>query len=165
MPPGTKPKPVEQRMREGTHRADRHPEAIVVAGRPVPAELATPPAHLPPDAKEFWKDAIVKLAEAGIVDFVDIPAFEMLATQYARVREAGRVVAKEGHLVPGSVGQPREHPALRIERDATKEFLKLAEHFALTPVARTRLGLAGLQAKTMAAEMDDTLGKPNLTPA
>ena len=163
--PGPPPKPVEQRIREGTHRADRYPEPIVVAGRPVPAELAKPPDHLPPDAREFWSDTISKLAEVGIVDFIDVPAFEMLATQYARVCEARRVVAEDGLFVLGTVGQKREHPALKIERDATRAFLRLADHFALTPVARTRLGLAGLQAKTMAAEMDDTLGKPKLTPA
>jgi hypothetical protein len=74
------------------------------------------------------------------------------------------VIATDGHFVRGSVGQLREHPAIRIEREATAMFLKIAEHYALTPVARTRLGLAELHRRTLAQEMGGAFGNPDLQP-
>jgi P27 family predicted phage terminase small subunit len=100
----------------------------------------------------------------GIVDRVDIPVLEQLATQYARIRQAQRVIAEVGHFELGSRGQVKEHPALKIEREATRTFLTLAEQYALTPVARTRLGLAELHRRTLQAEMTDALGTAELKP-
>jgi P27 family predicted phage terminase small subunit len=137
---------------------------MLVAGRPLPEELAEPPAHLPPEAQEFWVTSVVRLVEVGIIDRVDVPVLEQLATQYARIRQAQRVLAEDGHFTRGSVGQIREHPALKIERDATSMFLKMAEHYALTPIARTRLGLAELHKRTLAKELDEGLGAPKLKP-
>jgi hypothetical protein len=90
---------------------------------------------------------------------------EQLAVQYARIRQAQRVLAVDGHFVRGSVGQLRPHPALKIEGDATDRFLKLAEHYALTPIARTRLGLAELHRRSLAEELNAGLGKPELRKA
>jgi len=71
--------------------------------------------------------------------------------------KSGRAIAKEGMFTFGSRGQPREHPAVRIERDATVLYLRAAEQFGLTPVARTRLGLAELHRRSLHAEMDRAL--------
>lgn len=159
---GRKPKPVEQRRREGNPGRRPLPETVQVGGRPDPSVFAKPPAHLEKEAKAFWKDAVQTLADVGVLDQVDGAALEMLATQYARVRQAQAAVKKHGLFTTGSVGQTREHPALRIEREATAAFMRIAEHFALTPVARTRLGLAELHRRSMAKEMDDSLGPPRL---
>jgi hypothetical protein len=40
-------KPVEQHLREGSYRPDRHPQPVLVAGRPELDELAEPPEDLP----------------------------------------------------------------------------------------------------------------------
>jgi P27 family predicted phage terminase small subunit len=160
-----KPTPIEQRIREGNPSKRPLPEPVLIAGRPDLQELADPPAHLPDDAKEFWADSVVKLCETGIIDRVDVPVLEQLCTQYARIRQAQRVLAEDGHYVRGSVGQLRPHPALKIEQDATKLFLQMAEHYALTPVARTRLGLAELHARNLKRELDEGLGNVILTDA
>jgi P27 family predicted phage terminase small subunit len=141
------------------------PDRVVVSGRPTLPELSEPPAHLPAEAKEFWAVSVTQLVDAGIADRIDIPVLEQLCTQYARIRQAQRVLAEDGHFTRGSVGQIREHPALKIEREATSMFLKMAEHYALTPIARTRLGLAELHARSLKKEMDEGLGKPDLRPA
>jgi P27 family predicted phage terminase small subunit len=163
---GRKPKPVEQRRREGgrdvSHRPE--PEMLLIAGRPQPAQLDEPPDELPVDAKRFWRDTVAKLVDAGMVDLVDEVALSMLATQYARWCQAGRVVAEFGHFATSSVGQLKEHPALKIERDAHAMFLRTAEQFGLTPVARARLGLAEIHRRTLAAEMTTALGAPELRP-
>jgi P27 family predicted phage terminase small subunit len=159
---GRKPTPVEQRKRTGNPQHRPLPEPLLVSGRPDLQELAEPPDYLPDEAKEFWRDSVIKLVETGIIDRVDVPVLEQLSVQYARIRQAQRVLAVDGHYVRGSVGQLRPHPALKIEQDATSLFLKMAEHYALTPIARTRLGLAELHKRTLAQELESGLGKANL---
>lgn len=160
---GRKPKPAEQRKREGNAGKRPLPDVVLVSGRPDLDEMREPPAHLTDDAKDFWKDSVVRLVDVGILDRVDVPALEQLCEQYARVRAAQRVIAEVGMFARGSTGQIREHPALKIEREATAMFLRLAEHFALTPIARTRLGLAELHARTLAQELDGAgLAQPEL---
>ncbi len=159
---GRKPKPLEQRQLEGNAGKRALPEPVLVGGRPGLGELAEPPDYLPDEAKAFWADTVMRLIDVGIVDRVDVPVLEQLATQYARIRQAQRVLAEDGHFVRGSVGQLRPHPALKIEQDATTMFLKLAENYALTPIARTRLGLAELHRRTLADELKEGLAKPKL---
>jgi P27 family predicted phage terminase small subunit len=156
---GRKPKPVEQRRLEGgrdvSHRAVAEP--LLVAGRPA-HEFDEPPDDLPRDAREFWRSTVSRLIEVGMLDLVDDVALRMLSTQYARWCQAGRVVAVDGHFVRGSVGQLREHPAVKIEREAHGLFVKTAEQFGLTPMARTRLGLAELHRRSLHTEMEQALG-------
>jgi P27 family predicted phage terminase small subunit len=91
-------------------------------------------------------------------------AVEAMCTQWARAQQAGRVIAEQGHATLGSTGQIVEHPALSTERNAHQLFLRFAEQYALTPVARTRLGLAELERRSLAAEMDAALGDVDDTP-
>jgi P27 family predicted phage terminase small subunit len=161
---GRKPKPTEQRIHEGNSRDHALPEPVRISGRPVPAELAEPPAHIPPDGKAFWHESVTQLVEVGIVDRVDLPILEQLCVQFARIRQAQRVLAVDGHFTRGSVGQLREHPALKIERESTRMFLQLAEHYGLTPIARTRLGLAELHRRSLKQELEGGLMQPTLTP-
>ena len=142
------------------------PQPLLVAGRPDLERFREPPAGLPEDAKEFWADSVAKLAEVGVIDVVDTPSLEMLATQYARVMQARRVIAAKGLFSLGHGGQIKESPAVKLERDAMATFMRFASEFALTPVARTRLGLAQLHGKAMAKELDDQLaGDQPSTPA
>jgi P27 family predicted phage terminase small subunit len=156
---GRKPKPVEQRRLEGgrdvSHRAVAQP--LLVGGRPT-HQFDEPPDDLPDDAREFWAETIARLLEVGMLDLVDEAALRMLSTQYARWTQAGRVVAVDGHFSRGSTGQLVEHPAVRIERDAHQLFLRTAEQFGLTPMARTRLGLAELHRRSLHSEMEHALG-------
>lgn len=159
---GRPPKPVEQRRLEGGSEVSHRPvpEPLLVAGRPDLEKFRVPPPYLPNDAKEFWGETIQRLTEVGIIDLVDGVSLELMAIQYARSRQAGRVVAVEGHFAPGAAGQIKEHPALKIERDAMAMFLRYASEFALTPVARTRLGMAELGRRAMASEMEKELDGP-----
>jgi P27 family predicted phage terminase small subunit len=162
---GRPPKPREQRVLEGNPGKRPLPEPVVLGGRPDLKEMIEPPSHLHPDAKDFWKDSVVRLVEVGILDRVDTPALEQLATQYARIRAAQRVIDEAGYFARGSTGQIKEHPALKIEERATNLFLKLAEHYGLTAIARTRLGLAELHRRSLAQELTEGLGVPELRPA
>ena len=154
---GTKPKPAEQRRLEGNPGKRALPEPMLVAGRP-DHELDEPPADLPADGKHFWRSTVSRLLEVGMLDLVDEVALRMMSTQYARWVQAGRVVAVDGHFVRGSVGQLREHPAVKIERESHRLYLSAAEQFGLTPMGRTRLGLAELHRRSLHNEMDRALG-------
>jgi P27 family predicted phage terminase small subunit len=161
---GRKPKPIEQRIAEGNPGRRPLPQPVHVDKANLD-EMLEPPEDLDPAAKEFWTFAVEKLTSIGVLDRVDQPALEMLATAYARVGHARDAITKYGHFTRGSSGQIKEHPAVKLERESVQTFLKLAEQFALTPVARTRLGLAQMQGRSMAAEMEDALGATELVEA
>jgi hypothetical protein len=153
---GRPPKPVEQKRREGNPGKRKLPEPVLVEGRPQPGSLE-PPKGLAPEAREAWERIVPTLEAVGILDGVDAMALEAMVTQWARAKQAGRVIDEFGHAALGSTGQLVEHPALATERSAMSLFLKFAEHYALTPVARTRLGLAELQRKNMMDEMNSRI--------
>ena len=134
----------------------------MVAGRPGLSELASPPADLPLDGQEFWVEVVPALCEIGMLDRIDRPLLCMLATAWARFVQAGRVVAQDGHFTRGSVGQLKEHPAIKIERESAVEFERLAQSFGLSPLGRVRLGLAQLRGRQLLEEMDAVLGEPSV---
>ena len=161
---GRKPKPVEQRLREGNTERTPLPEPLLIAGRPDMAEMVEPPEDLPADGKAAWREVVPVLAEVGILDRVDRLSLYSMCVFWARAIQAGKVVAKQGHLVRGAGGHIREHPSLKTERESFAAFHRVAEQFALTPVARTRLGLAELHRRTLRAEFESALGPPDLEP-
>jgi P27 family predicted phage terminase small subunit len=130
--------------------------AKVEVGGP-PRELPQPPEDMPEDARKVWEVTVPRLAAIGLLDVVDSFALEAMCTQWARAKQAGRVLAEQGMVTLGSTGQLVEHPALASERQAHQMFLRLAEQYALTPVARTRLGLAELKARSIANEVQGAL--------
>lgn len=159
---GRKPTPVEQRRLEGRDVSKRPlPAPLLVAGRP-DGELDEPPDFLPDEAQQFWRSTVARLVEVGMLDLVDAAALQMLAVTYARWREAGRRLDRDGLVQYGKVGTLIAHPAVRIERDAHLLYIRTAEQFGLTPVARTRLGLAELHRRSLHAEMERTLGESDV---
>lgn len=135
-----------------------------MGGRPELAEIAEPPEHLPRYAQEFWRETIVRLVEVGVIDRVDIALLEALSVAYCRMRQARDVLAVDGLFSIGSTGTIKAHPAVQIERDATLNFMRLAESFGIGALARARLGLAEVHRRTLAQEMHDLLGGEDLTP-
>jgi len=162
---GRKPKPVEQRIREGNPQRTPLPEPMLVAGRPPEDDpMLEVPEDMPADGKEAWNAVVPTLAEVGLLDRVDRLMLQAMCVQWARARQAGKVIAKQGHLIRGAGGHIREHPSLRTERDSYAAFSRFAEQFALSPVARTRLGLAEIHRRTLKAEFDSALGEADLQP-
>jgi phage terminase small subunit len=92
---GRPPKPTPTRRREGgtekqgaiSHRP--LPEPVVVAGRNVPIAA---PADIPEDARALWEEIVRQLAEAGIIDRIDLPMLREYCVQYARARQAARLI-------------------------------------------------------------------------
>jgi hypothetical protein len=94
---GRKPKPPEIRVRERMAGHRPLPQPVVIDGRRSHLE---PPDDLPADGREFWEAVVPTLAEAGVLDGVDVPVLEMASIQVARARRAGRVPpSKAGGLI------------------------------------------------------------------
>jgi len=150
--------PTEIRRREGGSVSHRPiPQTVMVGGRPEMAELAVPPADLPEDGQDLWRELAPTLIEVGILDRTDRYLFADLCRAWARKVVFGRVIAKHGYFSPGSHGQIRMHPAIAGERAAADEFRLLAALFGLSPVDRTKLGLATLAGQSMMVDLERSL--------
>lgn len=158
---GRKPKPVEIRQREGNPGKRPMPKPVRLS----PAEDLTCPTDWPAEAQECWDAVVPTLQQVGILDGVDRMALEALCLQWARAKKAAKLVQAQGMYAKGASGQMTEHPALATERNAHQQFLRFAEQYALTPVARTRLGIAELERKSMEQDLEEDLGTAKLTPA
>lgn len=155
---GRKPKPVEQRRREGNPGHRPLPETVLVGGRGVPKK----PAGLPTEAKKAWDDLAPLLHKANMLDKADLFAFECLVLQVARMKEATAHINEHGITIEGSMGQQVENPMIRAERAAQSEVRKWCERFGLDPSSRTRMGLAEQSRKPPEKELEDQIGKPKL---
>jgi P27 family predicted phage terminase small subunit len=153
---GRVPRPREERIREGKTR--NLPEPVRVTGRAELADVLLPPAHLSRDAKAWWEDVTPVLAEAGLLERVDAYVLAMAAEAWGDVMACDRVIREKGLFAMGSVGNVVPGPWMKVRRDAMLLFERYVNHLALSPVARTRLGLAGLQAASIAQAMDRELG-------
>lgn len=101
--------------------------------------MLDPPSDLPIEALEFWKDTVQLLGESGVIHGADRSALIALSVQWARAERARKVLIEEGYFALGSMGQIVEHPALSIERQAHSMFLRFAEQYGLTPIARAKI--------------------------
>lgn len=162
---GPAPKPAELRRLEaatgGTLNHTSVPDIVTPGGRPLEPPAA--PASLRDVyALELWNAVSRALHELGVLANLDLPVLAAMCTQYARMRRAQDVLELEGLFARGSTGQITQHPALKIEREATRLFHVLASEYALTPSARTRLGLDLLLGARIQRTLqeDDDLG-PN----
>lgn len=153
MPPGPKPRPVELERALGNpgHRA--LPDVVNVAGK---AEIAKP--DLDEGSAQVWDEIVPLLSEANLLDRIDAVALEGLCALVARARHASKMIGEHGYTVKhAKTGIESVSPWVRIERDAWAQAIKLGEHFGLTPVARTRLGLAVLKGRTLLQELTEGL--------
>lgn len=161
---GHKPKPTEVKRLEGNIGKRAEVEPVLVAGRPQTGdEMLECPPDLPAAGREAWESIVPQLAEVGLLDRVDRLMLKAMCMSWARAMQAGRVINAQGHLIRGAAGL-KEHPSLKTERDSLRLFANFAEQFALTPVARTRLGLAEFHRRTLATEFEASLGTVELAP-
>lgn len=94
---GRPKKPAARRAREGgtaragtvSHRPLPSTELVAIAGRNVPI---APPDDLPPPARELWVEIVQVLAEAGVIDRVDLPMLRWLCLEHARGQQAREVL-------------------------------------------------------------------------
>lgn len=165
---GRKPKPAEARDLEGGSAISHRPQApAAVVGTAIDVvngDTLAAPDYLPVEVVDVWNEIVPPLIEVGLARSVDVPALEALCTHVAIARHAFEALTKNGHLDLDSFvdytdkGVPVVSPYHRIYRDSWRDALKLAEHYGLTPISRTRLGIAALQQKGLAEQLKSIMG-------
>jgi P27 family predicted phage terminase small subunit len=164
---GRKPTPAAVREREGgaaiSHRPQAPEAAVGQALDVVNGDTLPAPDYLPVEAVEVWNEIVPALIEVGLARSVDVPALEALTTHVAIARAAlahltsyesdGGRLNIERFVDYTEKGVPVVSPYHRIYRDSWREAVKLAEHYGLTPISRTRLGIAALQQKGLAEQL------------
>lgn len=128
------PKPKQQR--KGHARAPKAPAAA-----PKPALKKPPPAPptcLSVDAARVWRalwDLPLPWTEA---DEYAVLRYVELRTRRAELQE---ILADEGYMTTGSMGQRAAHPALKAINDVETSLKVLEVQLLLTPDARARYGI------------------------
>ncbi|MBE7543781.1 MAG: hypothetical protein HS123_15590 [Solibacteraceae bacterium] len=83
-------------------------------------KLPTPPRHLSKEAR-----VVVRLVQEYTID--DTPGLLVLEATleaFDRLRGAQKVLAEEGITLADRFGQPRQHPATMVERDARTALMR-----------------------------------------
>lgn len=147
-------KPIEQKKREGNLGHRKLPEPVVLT------EVSFLKPKMPRAASQLWDDIVPILREAQVLNKIDTAALEAMCIQWHRSVQARKILAKEGLFTLGSTGQLVPHPALEIERAAHTLFIRFAEQFGITPVARARIAaaVANVHSVSMQEELDKLLG-------
>lgn len=154
--PGPPPRPVELTRRLGNpgHRSNLPAESAPLGDAIVSAE---PPPSLPPYGRALWDEVVPILARYSLRS-TDLPAIEAMCQAYARMKQATDVINRQGLFSLGSTGQMVEHPAFKIEQQASRTFLTYAAQFGLTWVARSNLGLTEATRADILTKMEDRMG-------
>lgn len=161
--PGRKPKPAALRRLEGN--AGKRPivEEARVGDAISAASVPEPPDYLPEQAADVWREILPEIAEVGLARTIDLPVLEALCVHVAIAREAMAALTEDGRISLAALvtttekGTPVVAPEHRIYRDSWREAMAIAEHYGLTPISRTRLGIAAMQARSLAEELRDAL--------
>lgn len=134
---------------------------------------ADPPVWMPPlpdtlalvdeldgdDAAErLWQQVCRLLIESNIITEGDLFAVEQFVMATLEARRAYFELRTDGSTIDtvnpaGGRASKTTHPAYRVWRDSNATMLKWGEHLALTPVARSRLGLAIGKGRKLAQEL------------
>jgi len=72
------------------------------------------PKSLSKEARNLWE----KIAKAYTFDTVGLPILQNALESYDRMRQATRILNKEGIVVRDRFDFPRPHPAVKIELEA-----------------------------------------------
>ncbi len=110
-----------------------------------------PPEFLCEDAQNEWHRVACELHALGLLSVLDTMPLAAYCDAYARRVTAERLLRAmadkdantKGLLLKGSAGSAMANPLLKIARHAALDMVRYASEFGLTPVARSRLSVAG----------------------
>jgi P27 family predicted phage terminase small subunit len=159
------------------HRREPNELARVVPN-PTPIDLPEPPRHLDEDLHDGWYVILEDLAGRGrnpaALQPVDTLMVEQLLEQVWVHQQATEVLRIEGTMIyrkaeirgPGRepTGEfvtldAKAHPAVKMQRDASLAYLRLADRLGLTPMARVQAGLMIAATKSLAQTFGEQLGR------
>ena len=97
------------------------------------------PTGLTKDARDYMKDVIEHLTDAGVIENVDTAALNMLARCYDTFILATKQLSDEGLTVRSDRGNISEHPLVKVRKDAITQAIKIMTEFGLTAKSRAKL--------------------------
>jgi P27 family predicted phage terminase small subunit len=106
-----------------------------------PAALPEPPDYLSRRALEEWTRLGALLKDSGLISNLDQIAFGCLCQLIGRLSEAEGLLAQHGLLVKGPNGYPMPSPYLTIVNSSSRQILRIAAEFGMTPSSRSRVQL------------------------
>lgn len=154
---GPPPKPVELQRRLGNPGHRPLPERSEPVGAEVLPDVP-PPEGLHPIAEAHWREIVPVLFRHGGVREVDLPALKALCVAWARMELTSRVLDQAGYFAQGSTGQAAKHPAWDMWVAASGLYLRYAQEFGLTWIARSRLGLNEATRESIQRGIEQHLG-------
>lgn len=104
-----------------------------------PAKIPPCPRELDADARKVWRSMGRLLLEAGLIASVDGPAFAAFCVTYARWLAITESLRDAPLWVERANGQIEPNPALRLQAEAQRDYLKALEGFGGTPAWRSRI--------------------------
>ena len=90
-------------------------------------KLPSPPRHLQPKTRKWWKSIILEYELDGSA----LKLLTLAAECWDRSEQCRGIVEKEGPVFIGADGSPRKHPAINIELDAKINFARLVKQLGL----------------------------------
>ena len=102
------------------------------------------PSFLKGAAKRYWQDHAPRLEARGLLTSLDEAAFASLCVAHGHMREAAEIMQREGEIIIGPRGKPREHPAVRIHASMHRHVLWGLRQFGMTPASRERLDITSV---------------------
>ena len=102
------------------------------------------PTHLKGDAAKEWTRLAKLTTGMRVLTVADGPILEATCMAYAELREAQRLIDKQGAVYQtlgpdGSVLMTRKNPAADLRSDAWKRWVSGLGHFGLSPATRSKV--------------------------
>lgn len=97
------------------------------------------PTGLCKESRDYMKDVVEHLTEAGVIESVDIAALNMLARCYDTFILASKQLETDGLTVRSDRGNISEHPLVKVRKDAITQSIKIMTEFGLTAKSRAKL--------------------------
>lgn len=158
---GRPPKPIEQKRRLGTDRADRTPSSSqTIALRGVVDGVPPVPIDLKPTGRQMWSMVWSGPASAWLSPEVDAVRIHTVARLLDEIEEYHRLVAALGAVLEEPIVTPSgkvvadsarfvPNPAVKMLRDAQKQLDRELSSLGFDPTSRSRLGLAEVKRESI----------------
>ncbi len=148
---GRKPDPGRARRKTGNRPQTGQGTTRIVPQAVQASLVETMAAELPAGlCREVFLRAVAELS--GRLNDTDLEALRMMSWSIYRHQQAQEHVEANGLLIETEFG-PRVNPMLKVARDEGAFYLKIADQYALTFVARLRTGLMQLAGQALMRDL------------
>jgi P27 family predicted phage terminase small subunit len=101
----------------------------------------TAPAYFNERQTKKWAEITAQLKHYGLLSRLDSDILTVYCETWEDYLTATEAIRRDGQVTEGHRGNPRQHPAYPIARDAAERLRKLADVMGLTPASRRRMGV------------------------